>query len=209
MIRLWHALIAAFAAFALVGQTILSANDDRDMVNLFSYFTIQSNILMLVTSVLIALRPDRGGRAFAIVRLAGLVGITVTGVVYAILLAGNANFDGIEWWYDKIFHYVVPVMSVLGFVLFKPRTRLDKHALWFVVWPLAWLTYTLIRAEVAEPVFTLTATKTGPVPYDFLDVAEHGGVFVAIACLVVLAIALGLASAYVKLSQRDVESATV
>lgn len=203
MIRLWHGVIAALAAFALVGQTILSADENRDMVNLFSYFTIQSNILMLIVSVLLVLNPNRGGKAFAILRLAGLVGITVTGIVYSILLAGNADFEGIEWWYDKLFHYAVPALSVLGFLLFKPRTKLDKGALWFIVWPLAWLAYTLIRAEVAEPVFVLTATKKGPVPYDFLDIADHGAVFVTIACVVVLILALAISRFYIWLSQRD------
>ncbi len=172
------------------------------MVNLFSYFTIQSNILMLIVSVLLVINPRRGGTAFGILRLGALVGITVTGVVYSILLAGNADFSGIEWWYDKIFHYIVPAMSVLGFLLLTPRTKLDKSARWFLVWPLAWLAYTLIRAEVSEPVFTLTATKKGPVPYDFLDIADHGGVFVTIACVVVLALALAIASFYIWFSQR-------
>ena len=203
MIRLWHAVIAALAAFALVGQTILSVEEDRNLVNLFSYFTIQCNIVMLIVSALIALLPDRGGKAFGILRLAGLVGITVTGLIYGVVLAGNTSFEGIEWWYDKIFHYVVPIMSVLGFLLFKPRTRLDKSALWFIVWPLVWLAYTLIRAEVAEPVFTISKDTTAPVPYDFLDIGEHGGVFVAIACLMVTVIALGLASFYIWFSQRD------
>ncbi|MEO6604602.1 MAG: Pr6Pr family membrane protein [Aeromicrobium sp.] len=207
MIRLWHAVVAALAAFGLVGQTILSVDEDRSLVNLFSYFTIQSNILMLIASVLIVLNPERGGKAFGILRLAGLVGITVTGVVYGIILAGNATFEGVEWWYDKVFHYVVPIMSVLVYLLFKPRTRFDKSALWFIAWPLAWLAYTLIRAEVSEPVYTLTATKKGPVPYDFLDIADHGGVFVTIACLVVTVLALGIASGYIKLSQRDAGSA--
>lgn len=206
MIRLWHAVIAALAGFALVGQTILSADEDRDMVNLFSYFTIQSNILMLVVSVLLVLDPNRGGKTFGILRLAGLVGITVTGIVYSILLAGNANFEGIEWWYDKIFHYAVPALSVLGFLLFKPRTKLDKGSLWFVVWPLVWLAYTLIRAEVSEPVYTLTATKKGPVPYDFLDIADHGAVFVTIACLVVLVLALAIARFYIRLSRPAVHA---
>ncbi len=203
MVRLWHAAVALLAAFGLVGQTALSIDEDRNLVNLFSYFTIQSNILMLIASVLIVLNPERGGRGFGILRLAGLVGITVTGIVYGIILAGNASFEGVEWWYDKVFHYVVPIMSVLGYLAFKPRTRLDKSSLWFIAWPLAWLAYTLIRAEVAEPVFTLDKDTTAPVPYGFLDIGEHGGVFVAFACLVVTALALGIAWGYIRLGQRD------
>ncbi len=120
MTRLWHGVIAALAAFALVGQTALSIDRDRSLVNLFSYFTIESNVLVMVAAALIAVRPDRGGTAFGILRLGGLTAITITGIVYATVLAGNTDFSGIEWWYDKIFHYAVPVLSVLGFLLFRP-----------------------------------------------------------------------------------------
>jgi hypothetical protein len=95
------------------------------------------------SAALIAMRPDRGGTAFGILRLGGLTAITITGIVYATVLTGNTDFSGIEWWYDKIFHYAVPVMAVLGFLLFRPRTRFDRSALWFLVWPLAWLGSTL------------------------------------------------------------------
>ena len=203
MTRLWHAAIAVLAAFALVGQTALSIDRDRSLVNLFSYFTIESNVLVLVAAALIAARPDRGGTAFGILRLGGLTAITITGIVYATVLAGNGMFTGIEWWYDKIFHYVVPALSVLGFLLFRPRTRLDRSALWFLVWPLAWLAYTLVRAAVSNPSYAVTSDRRADVPYDFLDIDRHGGWAVALASLVVLALALGLAAGYLKLSRRS------
>jgi len=203
MTRLWHAAIAVLAAFALVGQTALSIDRDRSLVNLFSYFTIESNVLVLVAAALIAARPDRGGTAFGILRLGGLTAITITGIVYATILAGNTDFSGVEWWYDKIFHYVVPALSVLGFLLFRPRTRLDRSALWFLVWPLAWLAYTLVRASVSNPSYAVTSDRRADVPYDFLDIDRHGGWAVALASLVVLALALGLAAGYLKLSRRS------
>jgi len=199
--RVWHGAIAALAAFALVGQALLTIDRDRSLVNLFSYFTIESNILVMVAAVLIAARPDRGGVAFGILRLGSLVAITITGIVYATVLAGNGAFTGIEWWYDKIFHYVVPVLSVLGFLLFRPRTRLDGTALWFLVWPLGWLAYTLVRAAVSDPSYAVTSDRRAAVPYDFLDADRHGGGAVTIASIVVLLMALGLAWGYLRLSR--------
>ena len=207
MTRLWHATIAVLAAFALIGQTALSIDRDRSLVNLFSYFTIESNVLVLVAAALIAVRPDRGGLAFGILRLGGLTAITITGIVYATILAGNTDFSGVEWWYDKIFHYVVPVLAVLGFLLFRPRTPLGRSALWFLVWPLAWLAYTLIRAAVSDPSYAVTSDRRADVPYDFLDIDRHGGWAVALASLVVLALALGLAWGYLKLSRRSLVDA--
>jgi hypothetical protein len=177
------------------------------LVNLFSYFTIESNILVMIAAALIAVRPDRGGTAFGILRLGGLTAITITGIVYATVLTGNTDFSGIEWWYDKIFHYAVPVLSVLGFLLFRPRTRFDRSALWFLVWPFAWLAYTLIRAAASDPAYAVTSDRRADVPYDFLDVDRHGGWAVAIASVVVLALALGLAWGYLKLSRRPLVDA--
>ena len=88
MIRLWHGVIAALAAFALVGQAVQILHNGGNLANFFSYFTIESNILVLVAAVLIAFRPDRGGTAFGILRLAGLVGITITGIIFGTILAG-------------------------------------------------------------------------------------------------------------------------
>ncbi len=201
--RLWHGLIAVLASVALVGQTILTIDRDRSFANFVSYFTIESNLLVTITCVLLVLRPDRGGTAFGILRLASLTAITVTGLVYATILAGNGSFEGAEWWFDKIFHYVVPVMSVIGFVAFRPRTRLGWTALWSLAFPVAWLAYTLVRAEVAEPVFDLTPTTTAAVPYGFLDVAELGALTVSVICLGLTVGFVAIASIYVRISRTS------
>jgi hypothetical protein len=203
MIRLWHAAIALIAAVALVTQFVLVIDKDSSVPNFFSYFTIQSNILVMIAAALIALKPDRGGTAFGILRMAGLVGITITGIIFSTVLAGKVEFEGIAWWTDKAFHYVVPAMAVIGFVFMKPRTRLDKGSLWFVGWAVAWLAYTLIRAEVSNPVYLVADNKVSAVPYDFLDADVHGGGSVAIACAGVTVLALALASFYIWLSKRE------
>lgn len=203
MSRLWHGALALIAAVALVTQLVLVVDKDGSVANFFSYFTVQSNILVMVAAALIAARPDRGGTAFGILRMAGLVGITITGLIFSTVLAGEVEFEGLAWWTDKAFHYVVPAMAVIGFVLIKPRTRLDKSALWFLAWALAWLAYTLIRAEVATPQFPVTNTRFADVPYDFIDVDQHGAGGVAIACIGVMILALAIASFYIWLSQRD------
>ncbi|MEJ7634807.1 Pr6Pr family membrane protein [Aeromicrobium sp.] len=202
MTRIWHGLVASLVAFALIGQTVQTVDRGNSLTNLFSYFTIESNLLVLVSCVLIAIRPDRESTAFQILRLGSLVAITVTGIVYATLLAGNGSFTGIEWWYDKIFHYVVPLMSVAGFLASPSRLRFDRRAMWFLVFPLVWLAYTLTRAEAVEPVFALTKDTTAPVPYGFLDVGEHGAIAVGVACVVLTAVFVLIAEAAIRISRR-------
>lgn len=187
MIRLWHGVLAVVIAVATVGQTVVSANDDRSLVNMYSFFTVQSNLLMLLASVLIVIRPDRRGTGWGVLRIAGLVGITITGIVFATVLAGLSDLSGAEWWFDKMFHYVSPVMSVLGWLLFRPRTRFTwRQVGWFLIWPVAWLAYTLIRGEVVKPTFSRIDAEAGShYPYPFLDVVQHGAGTVAVNCVVI------------------------
>lgn len=201
--RIWHAVLAAFALVGVGGQTVLVFTEDgRSLLNLFSYFTIESNLLVLIAAVAIAIRPEREGSGWAILRLAGLAGITVTGIVYATVLAGTAEFVGSAWWYDNILHYVVPAGAMLGFFLFTPRTRFARSDLAFIAWPIAWLAYTLIRGGVSDPGFPGANGTTSSYPYDFLDVDGHGAGGVTVAALVVTVLMLGIAALYVRFSRR-------
>lgn len=209
MNRLWHATIASLATFALVAQICITINEDRSVVNYLSYFTVQSNLLVAIACWLLVVRQDRQEPWYQALRLASLVGITVTGIIFATVLAGDVELTGLSWWLDKIFHYVVPAMSVIGFVAFSGRTRLTSAAWWFLVWPIAWLGYTLLRAEVAEPVFEVGEGLTSAVPYTFLDAAENGAVSVAVVSLMITVMAVAIAAGYIRISRRTPQKAGV
>jgi len=208
VVRLWHAAIATMIVAALIAQFVLVLDDGASVVNLFSYFTIESNILVAVTAALVALDPDRDDLWFQVLRMAGLVGITVTGIVYATILAGSIELSGLRLVLDIAFHYVAPWATVIGFVALRPRTALGPRVWWFLVWPVAWLVYTLVRAEIADPAFRISDTETGPVPYDFLDIDRHGGVSVAVVSVVITLLALLLAAFYRWVASRPRRSAT-
>ncbi|WP_375000965.1 Pr6Pr family membrane protein [Aeromicrobium sp. CTD01-1L150] len=203
MTRLWHGALAVLVLGALLGQTEGVIRTGTGLVDLFSYFTIQSNILVMVTAALIAVRPDRHGRAWGILRLAALVGITVTGVVYAVAIGPYVSLAGAAWWYDKIFHYVVPGMAVLGHVALRPRTGFERRDLVFIAWPIIWLAYTMVRGAQGSPSFAAPQDRLSRYPYDFLDVDVHGAASVAVAAVVVTVLMLAVASVYVRAGRRD------
>ena len=196
IVRLWHAVVALVVLAALIAQVGVTINEDRSLINMFSYFTIQSNILVVVASAVVAADPRRDGTVFQAVRLAGLVGITVTGLVYQAVLVGNLEMEGIEVVLDNVFHRFAPLAAVAGFLGLRPRTPLTTASWWFLAWAFGWLGYTLARAELANPVFTISDTQTAPVPYGFLDIETEGGWSVTVACAVVLLIAIVIGSFY-------------
>lgn len=169
--RLWHGSLALVVLASLIIQITLSARGADDpagavtrFVRLFSYFTIQSNILLLAGLATLTVDPGRDGRIWRIVRLDAMLGIVITGLVYATVLAGTAHPTGAGWWSNLGFHYLAPWWALLGWLIFGPRPRVDRHTLaWAVLWPLLWIAYTLAHGAV-----------THWYPYPFVSVADLG-----------------------------------
>lgn len=178
VVRTWHIVTAVVIVVSLGVQLALVIDGGEVLVpegevlaptpirvaNFFSYFTVQSNILLAISATTLALNPYRDGPVWRVIRLAGLIGITVTGVVFVTLLRPIVELDGLAQLTNVGFHYASPVLGVLGWALFGPFPRFSQRTLlWSLSWPLAWLVYTLIRGAVREWY-----------PYPFIDVTAIG-----------------------------------
>jgi hypothetical protein len=114
------------------------------VIRYFSYFTVQSNILVAVTAVTLVANPWRDGPVWRVVRLNAIVGITVTGLIYVTLLRPVVDLHGVSKLTDVAFHYVVPLLAVVAWLVLGPRPRIDEVTLLgFLVWPIAYVAYTL------------------------------------------------------------------
>ncbi|WP_187350578.1 Pr6Pr family membrane protein [Glycomyces terrestris] len=197
--RIWHGTLVAIVLAAMVTQVVLVVRGGTDvnaaggephehtavrLVRLFSYFTIQSNLLVIAAAGLLALRPDRDGRAWRVLRLDALLGIVVTGIVFALVLAPLVHPVGVAWAVNAAFHYVSPVAFLLGWILFGPRGRIDAGAVaGAFAWPAAWIAYTFAHGAA-----------TGWYPYPFLDAGALGYSRALLNTAAVLATALALAA---------------
>jgi hypothetical protein len=161
--------------------------------NVFAYFTIQSNLLLGGTCLLLAIDPDRWhSMVFKTLRLNGVLCIAVTGIVYHLVLAGSDTLSGGAALANFFVHTVTPVLGVLGWLIFGPRGQTDSRVVgWSLAFPLLWLAFTLIRGE-----------GTGFYPYPFMNVAEHGYGTVLLNCLLVALLFLALAAGTTLLDRR-------
>ncbi|MEU5157103.1 Pr6Pr family membrane protein [Glycomyces sp. NPDC021274] len=195
--RLWYAALFAVALASLVAQTLLVVQGGTDvnaseaapaglavrLVRLASYFTIQSNVLVLAVSLLLMLRPGRDGPLLRVLHLDALLGIAVTGLVFAIVLAPLIDPEGVAAAVNAGLHVVSPIAAVLGWILVGPRGWVDRQVIGRAfLWPVAWIAYTLAHGAL-----------TGWYPYPFLDVAELGYPRSLLNIAVVLAVAFALA----------------
>jgi hypothetical protein len=159
----------AFAATAIVAMTYqfaASANTAFQKANFFSFFTIQSNVLGVTALAALVLVPRaRRTPLFDGARSAAVLYLAITGVVFALLLAGlQEELQTSEEWVDFVVHKLMPVVLFADWLVDPPRHRLPRWTvLAWLAYPLAWLGYTLIRGE-AE----------GWYPYPFVDASELG-----------------------------------
>lgn len=139
--------------------------------NVFSYFTTQSNLIVGVTCLVLALRRPRPldtandhSTLFRVFRLDGLVMILVTAVVFHTVLAGLLDLSGWPAVGNQLVHTVVPILALLGWLLFGPRGQISRRVVGLsVVYPILWVVFTLIRGAIG-----------GWYPYPFLDADELG-----------------------------------
>lgn len=92
-----------------------------------SYFTVQSNVLVALTVLWLALDPSGGHRLWQVLRLNALVGITVTGIIYVTLLRPIVHLTGVPKLTDVVFHYVAPMLG-LGLLFRWADRALDRPA---------------------------------------------------------------------------------
>ncbi|MFJ3403363.1 Pr6Pr family membrane protein [Promicromonospora sp. NPDC090134] len=170
--RFLHLLVAVLAlggfgielVVALTGGPGLAPTHAERIVRLFSYFTIQSNLLIGGVSVALAVDPRRDGPVFRVLRLDALLCIAVTGIVYNTVLRGLVELTGAGMVSNMMLHVLAPVFAVLAWLQVGPRPRVTGRTVWWsVVYPIAWLVYTFVRGAV-----------TGWYPYPFLDVNALG-----------------------------------
>ncbi|CAH0154451.1 Pr6Pr family membrane protein [Microbacterium sp. Bi128] len=212
----WTALRLAMAtliAAAIVAQFVSTvagaAAADRDVpttiANFFSFFTILSNtasVAVLAWAGIRFLARRRRLEHDPLPLAAALAWVStymvITGVVYNLLLRGLPLQPETVGWSNEVMHVWGPIFLLLDLFLGPCRRRLPwKAALGAAIFPIAWIVYTLLRANL------VTNPTTGQpywYPYPFLNPYDSSwgsvigyiiGIAVTIVVVAVGAVAIG------------------
>lgn len=182
--RAWFAVTAACVAVGVVMQVVLAWQNHMPLVagtgelyekfggsplgralNVFAFFTVESNLIVGGTCLLLAIDSDRSSTVFRVFRLIGLVAITVTGIVFHVALSDLFELDTWALAADRLLHLVVPIMAVVGWLAFGPRGLISPRVVKLtVLFPLAYMIFTVIRGPLSSDWY----------PYPFADVKALG-----------------------------------
>lgn len=161
---IWQLVLLLQGVNVLVDETGALPSASTRVIRYFSFFTVESNLLVAGTAAWLVVRPDHDGPVWRVLRLGALFGITVTGIVYSTLLRDVVDLHGAAAVTNALLHYVVPSMAVLGWLVFGPRPRItDNTLLASLAWPLLYVGWTLAHGA-----------QSGWYPYPFIDVTTIG-----------------------------------
>ena len=208
---LWAILRIVFAGAAIaaiVGQLIRSTDLTVEakrsvglmLTNFFSYFTIASNVLtvivLLMGAFFLLTRKGDDTRWFTVLRVVLVTYMSVTGIVYNLLLRGVEVAPGatVEW-SNTLLHVVGPIFVVLDWLLAPGRIPVSywRTIRVVVIFPIVWAIYTLIRGPFTPNEIT---GKSYWYPYPFLDPNLSPNGYLSVAFYVVMiAMLIGLVAA--------------
>ncbi|MET4640157.1 Pr6Pr family membrane protein [Mycetocola sp. 2940] len=181
-VTVW-ALLARTSCFYIYGTCVA--------VNVLSYFTIQSHVIMsiaLVLGVTFALRRSPEPPWLSTLRLLATTYVVVSGGIFALLIvdAARSPFLLQASIPTQLLHFILPVYAVWDFVVLTRDALPFRTALLSLGFPVVWAAYTLVRGPSANWY-----------PYFFLDPDEAGGYgmisFYALGLsVVILAVAFAL-----------------
>lgn len=165
----YKTLIGIAVLFAVSFQFVSSLSRPTfDPVNFFSFFTIESNIfgaLVILTSAYFWYR-NKTSITLDYARGAAALYMTITGIVYTLLLSGlEASLQTPIPWVNFILHTFFPIALLVDWFIDRPSAAINlKPALIWLVFPLAYVVYSLLRGQIV-----------GWYPYPFLNPANDGG----------------------------------
>lgn len=150
--------------------------------NFLSYFTIQSNLIAVAAFLVsVAWWRTSPSPTWELVRGASVLHMTITFIVFAVLLGGT-DVDTAIPWVDTVLHRVMPIAVIVDWLIDPPRHHIPfRTSLRWTTFPLVWLAYTMVRGAMV-----------GWYPYPFLDPTRggYGSVAVYLVGILVLGIAL-------------------
>lgn len=199
--QIYLGLLVTIAWFALIFQFYLHITSEvaiksELLVRFFSYFTIDSNLLVAICSTSVLFFPNTTVGSFfgkASVKTGLTVYILVVALIYNAVLRFLWDLQGWSIVLNELLHVVVPFMFLLYWIYFVPKNQLKWSNLWqWLIFPLAYTAFVLIRGSYADFY-----------PYPFLNVAKFGLTKVLINCLMVTLVFLLLFILFIAIGKRS------
>ena len=171
-----------FIAVCYIGiyTNIIDTNENAFMGNgtALNFYTIQSNILVFVTQVILLFYDlfsekikSRFFKFISVLKFVTTTSITLTLLVFWGMLAPYMEVERVKSFSCILVHLVIPLGMIFDFLFGKDKYDFKKKDVLFsLIPPVLYFVFCLIRAEISE----VKLTGGSRFPYWFIDIDTYG-----------------------------------
>lgn len=200
LLRLVRLLFGLLGLSSVLIEIIALINSNSfEPFNFVSYFTIIANTAAGIFLIFFSLNNAAfsTSRKLTAVRGAATLYMVMTGIIFAILLAGieGATLTAVPW--DNIvLHYVIPIFFALDWLVNPPMQRISYRVIWiWALLPATYVMYSLLRGAVVNWY-----------PYPFLNPTTSSYTQVIATSLILSAFVIILSAILIYYSNRRLRS---
>lgn len=163
-----------------VYTNIIDTNENAFMGNgtALNFYTIQSNILVLATQVILFIYDlfyeklkEKFSKFISILKFVSTTAITLTLLVFWGMLAPYMEMETLKSFSCILVHLVIPLGMIFDFLFSKDEYQVKKNDILFsLIPPVLYFIFCLIRAEISE----VRLTGGSRFPYWFIDIDAYG-----------------------------------
>ncbi len=170
------ALRVCFFILGLTGIILHILHTER-VVQLFSYYTMQSNLFVVFLWGLMLRKNHRNTPGFETLQFTAAVGIAITFLVYHFVLVPvliDLDVDYPLFTINDLFvHYITPWLMIFDYLLLTRKTRLRVMRLGSViVFPIIYMVYVTVYQSLGGRY--IIGDTVSRFPYFFMDVDQYG-----------------------------------
>lgn len=159
-------MTAWFSIILSLVLTVQGAQDASAVLSgigiMFSFYTIQSNLIVatwLTLAIIFNNKEEKPSIVSSPVQGAITLYISVTFIIFALLLSGMYKPTGWEALTNITMHYLIPIAVIIDWLITGMEVKYEwKYCIYWAFYPFGYLFYTLIQGLL-----------TGFYPYYFLD----------------------------------------
>lgn len=199
-LRIWHISGTLIAFFAVglqfrISFVITKTGTAATIANLLSYFTILTNLLVALYSLVLWSAPETRLGKFCnrtSTTTALLVYILLVGIIYNLALRHIWSPQGWGRIADELLHSVIPLGFLLYWFAAFPKTRLSYYsAILWLTYPMLYIVYTFIRGSWMDVY-----------PYPFIDVHLLGYPTALMNCTAIALSFYGLSLLFIAIGNK-------
>ncbi|MFX1430214.1 MAG: Pr6Pr family membrane protein [Promethearchaeota archaeon] len=199
-ILFYRIIFAGLSWFTLITSAIIytvSTGSILEWFNSFKAFTMQTNLLVTIWFTLAILSYNNIeilDKITSPLKGAFTMYITITFVVFAILLSPFYQPTGYAAFSNIVLHYITPIAFIVDWVFTENKIRYRwNYLIYWIIYPLCYIIFIIIHGAF-----------TGSYLYYFLDISELGIPIFFISISILLAFGIGLACLYILINRKRV-----